>query len=44
LQVIFCKRATKYRALLQEMTYKDKASYDFTPLLIQMYRMCDRVA
>jgi len=27
LQVIFCKRATNYRALLQKMTCKDKASY-----------------
>jgi len=31
LQVIFRKRATNYRALLQKMTYKDKASYDSTP-------------
>jgi len=31
LQVIFRKRATKYRALLQKMTCKDKASYDSTP-------------
>ena len=30
LQVIFRKRATNYRALLWKMTYKDKASYDFT--------------
>jgi len=27
LQVIFCKRATNYGALLRKMTYKDKASY-----------------
>jgi len=27
LQVSFCKRATNYRALLQNMAYKDKASY-----------------
>jgi len=26
--VIFCKRATNHRALLREMTYKDKASYE----------------
>jgi len=32
LQVIFRKRATKYRALLQKMTSKEKASYDSTPL------------
>ena len=31
LQVIFRKRATNYRALLWEMTYEDKASYDSTP-------------
>ena len=27
LQIIFQKRATKYRALLRKMTYKDNASY-----------------
>ena len=32
LQVIFRKRATDNRALLRKMTYKDKASYDSTPL------------
>ena len=31
LQVIFRKRATNHRALLQKMTYEDKASYDSTP-------------
>ena len=31
LQVIFHQRATNSRALLREMTYKDKASYDSTP-------------
>ena len=31
LQVIFRKRATKYRALLRKMTYEYKASYDSTP-------------
>ena len=31
LQVIFRERATNYRALLREMTCKDKASYDSTP-------------
>jgi len=30
LQVIFRKRATNYRALLQKMTHKDKAFYDST--------------
>ena len=28
LQVIFRKRATNHKALLQKMTYKDKASYE----------------
>ena len=32
LQVIFCKRAANYRALLRKMTFEDKASYDSTPL------------
>jgi len=32
LQVMFCKRATNYRALWGKITYKDKASYDYTPL------------
>ena len=27
----FRKRATNYRALVQKMTYEDKASYDSTP-------------
>ena len=31
LQVIFGKRATNYTALLQKLTYEDKASYDSTP-------------
>jgi len=31
LQVIFCKRATNYRTLLQKMTCKDKASYGSSP-------------
>ena len=31
LQVIFCKRATEYRALWRKMTCRDKASYDSTP-------------
>ena len=33
LQVIFRKRATNYRALLRQITYEDKASYDSTPLV-----------
>jgi len=31
LQIIFDKRATKYRSLLWKMTYKDKASYESSP-------------
>jgi len=31
LQIIFHKRATKYRSLLRNMTYKDKGSYDSSP-------------
>jgi len=34
LQIIFCKRATNYRALLRKMTYKDKPSYASSPLCI----------
>ena len=32
LQVIFCQRATNYRAFLQTTIYEDKTSYDSTPL------------
>ena len=40
LQVIVCKRASNYRALLRKMTYKDKASCDstlpgMTPVYVQ---------
>jgi len=31
LQIIFHKRATKYRSLLPKMTYKDKGSYESSP-------------
>ena len=31
LQIIFHNRATKYRALLLKMTYKDKGSYESSP-------------
>ena len=31
LHIIFHKRATKYRALLLKMTYKDKGSYESSP-------------
>jgi len=34
LQIIFHKRATKYRALLRKMTYTDKGSYESSPLCI----------
>ena len=30
-RIIFCKRATKYMALLRKMTYKDKTSYGSSP-------------
>jgi len=38
LQVIFRKRASHYRALLHEITSKDKASYDSTPPGITLLR------
>ena len=31
LQIMFHKRATKYRSLLRKMTYKDKGSYESLP-------------
>jgi len=31
LQIIFHKRATKYRSLLQKMAYKDRGSYESSP-------------
>ena len=31
MQIIFHKRATKYRSLLQKMTYKNKGSYESSP-------------
>jgi len=31
LQIIFHKRATKYRSLLRKMTYKDNGSYESSP-------------
>jgi len=31
LQIIFHKRATKYRSLLRKMTYNDKGSYESSP-------------
>ena len=35
LQIIFHKRATKYRSLLRKMTYKDKGSYESSPPCIE---------
>ena len=42
LQIIFHKRATKYRSLLQKMTYKDKGSYESSPPCTQFtsYMSC----
>jgi len=31
LQIIFHKRATKYRSLLRKMTYRDKGPYESPP-------------
>ena len=33
LQIIFHKRATKYRSLLRKMTYEDKGSYESSPMM-----------
>jgi len=40
LQIIFHKRATKYRALLQKMTYKDKGSYESSPSCMRKGLSC----
>jgi len=37
LQIIFHKRATKYRSLLRKMTYEDKASYESSPPCVYIY-------
>ena len=37
LQIIFHKKATKYRALLLKMTYKDKGSYESSPICRMSY-------
>ena len=37
LQIIFHKRATKYRSLLQKMTYEDKGSYESSPPCMRMH-------
>jgi len=39
LQVIFHKRATNYRAHFGKINYKDKASYDSTPLCIIIHKV-----
>jgi len=39
LQIIFHKRATKYRSLLRKMTYKDKGSYEASPPCSMIMRM-----
>jgi len=38
LQVSFHKRATNYRALLQKMTYTDKASYESSPACTHIWQ------
>ena len=43
MQVIFGKRATNYRALLRKMTYKDKASYGFSPPCMCFMCACARM-
>jgi len=40
LQIIFHKRATKYRSLLQKMTYKDKGSYESLPPCMHVCMLC----
>ena len=40
-QIIFHKKATKYRALLQKMTYKDKGSYESSPPSISWKICCN---
>ena len=37
LQIIFHKRATKYRSLLRKMTYKDKGSYESSPPCVYIW-------
>jgi len=39
-QIIFHKRATKYRSLLREMTYKNKGSYESSPPCIEHVSKC----
>ena len=42
LQIIFHKRATKYRSLSRKMTYKDKGSYESSPpCMTRLILKCD---
>ena len=41
LQIIFHKRATKYRSLLQKMTYTDKGSYESSPPCTRLHEFHD---
>ena len=40
LQIIFHKRATKYRSLLRKVTYKDKGSYESLPPCAHTHTHC----
>jgi len=40
LQIIFHKRAPKYRSLLRKMTCKDKGSYESSPPCITLHTFC----
>jgi len=42
LQIIFHKRATKYRSLLRKMTFKDKGSYESWPPCTARCVLCAR--
>jgi len=42
LQIIFHKRATKYRSLLRKMTYKDKLSYESSPPCRKMRKVAHK--
>jgi len=37
LQIIFHKRATRYRSLLRKITYKDKESFESSPPRIECH-------
>ena len=40
LQIIFHKRATKYRSLLRKMIYEDKGSYESSPPCMKDIKGC----